>query len=154
MRDLLSHRTGIATASTDHIGSHLTRRTFLDNIATLPTDTRFRESFRYSSDMYSLAGAILEHVSGERFEDLVRAKVLEPNAIEARYMTDDDLLADDIALGHYGVPDGTNRSFTLRPVAFDVFRRMIGTEGVQSPAEGLMASADDMCEEISPCSTF
>lgn len=150
MRDLLSHRTALSAAvGAFYVGTTTSRADLMKHVALLPVgDGGFRESFRYNNDMYALASAIVEHLNGSRFEHLVRELIFEPCDMSAQYMSmmGDD--APDVALPHYGVGDGTNRSYTMRAVPFAEFKKFVGTHGYYNGAGGIMASAEDMCMDL------
>jgi CubicO group peptidase (beta-lactamase class C family) len=78
VRDLLSHRTGLgshdllwfhAPWDTDHI---------LKKVPLLPLDYPFRGGYRYSSIPFLAAGRVAEACGKQKWEKLVRTRLLEP----------------------------------------------------------------------------
>nr|WP_218669327.1 serine hydrolase [Massilia sp. KIM] len=81
IRDLLSHRSGLGLGAGDLLfvpRSNVSRPETVRRIRYLKPATSFRSSYGYSNLMYVVAGQLLENVSGQRWEDYVRAKVLQP----------------------------------------------------------------------------
>ncbi len=80
IRDLLSHRVGLATWAGDMmwISSSFDRDTVLKRLRHLPTAYGFRSHYGYCNLMFMVAGVVIEKASGQRWDDYVRAKILDP----------------------------------------------------------------------------
>ena len=87
LRDLLSHRTGIAAydaqavyAVRDHRADMIPQLEYLEN------QFEIRYGFRYSNQMAMLAACAAEAVTGSSWEDLVRERILKPLGMENTVM--------------------------------------------------------------------
>jgi CubicO group peptidase (beta-lactamase class C family) len=72
--DLLSHRSGLGSSYVTE--GETEARAAAAAIGAAPYDASRAGSFHYSNDGYDLLGIILETVYGERYEDLLREKLL------------------------------------------------------------------------------
>ena len=52
------------------------------NLRYLPLSAPIRYTFQYSNFNYLIAGAVIEAVSGEKFEDFLKEKLLRPLGME------------------------------------------------------------------------
>ncbi|MBN9119986.1 MAG: serine hydrolase [Planctomycetes bacterium] len=101
VRDLLAHRTGLgandllwyrAPWSIDHT---------LKQVPLLPLDYPFRGGYRYSSIPYMAAGRVAEVCGKEKWEKLVRERIVEPLDMKGVTFTTTDIPKDaDRAAGH------------------------------------------------------
>ncbi|HZK08152.1 MAG TPA: serine hydrolase [Bacteroidales bacterium] len=80
IRDLLTHRSGLATFSGDLIwyGSTYSRREVIERARFLKPMYGFRENFGYSNIMYIAAGEIIPAVTGKSWDDFIREHFFEP----------------------------------------------------------------------------
>lgn len=80
IRDLLSHRTGLATFSGDLIwyGSTHSREEVVRRAAGLKQANGFRAAYGYSNIMYLTAGLIIEKVSGMSWDDFINQRIFQP----------------------------------------------------------------------------
>src|SRR5579875_1534795 len=81
VRDLLTHRSGLSLGEGDLLiipGTTRTRADLVHALRYLPPVTGFRESFAYDNILYVVAGALVEAVSGQRWEDFVQANIFTP----------------------------------------------------------------------------
>ncbi len=78
--DILSHRTGLKTFSGDLVwyASNHSREDILRRARYLRQAFPFRSQYGYSNIMYLLAGQITEEVSGQPWDDFMRAGFFEP----------------------------------------------------------------------------
>jgi len=78
VRDLLSHRSGLATFAGDLLwyGSDHEDAEVLRRLAKLPITRQFRSEFGYQNLMYMVAGMIVERRSGQRWEDFIEQHLL------------------------------------------------------------------------------
>ncbi|MBS3960531.1 MAG: serine hydrolase [Sandarakinorhabdus sp.] len=79
IRDLLVHRSGLGLGQGDLMfvpRTNLTRRQTVERVAHLKPRTSFRSAYAYDNILYAVAGQLIEEVSGQRWEDFVRARVL------------------------------------------------------------------------------
>lgn len=80
IRDLLSHRSGLATFSGDLIwyGTSHSREEVIRRAKYLQPVFGFREAFGYSNIMYLAAGEIVEKVTGKSWDAFVKEKFFTP----------------------------------------------------------------------------
>jgi len=101
VRDLLSHRSGVA----GHYGIQLLTpfnrdETFL-RLRYLQPIGSFRERYLYSSVMYDALGTILERVAGTTWEQFLRNRIFEPLEMNHSYPSTRGLeLSEDVATPH------------------------------------------------------
>jgi CubicO group peptidase (beta-lactamase class C family) len=80
IRDLLCHRSGLATFSGDLIwyGTTYSREEVIRRAVGLEPKHGFRETFGYQNIMFIAAGEIVEVVSGLSWDDFVQQRILNP----------------------------------------------------------------------------
>jgi len=80
IRDLLCHRSGLATFSGDLIwyGSTYTRDEVIKRASGLKPTIGFRAGFGYSNIMYLTAGQVVAKVSGMSWDEFVSLRILKP----------------------------------------------------------------------------
>lgn len=79
VRDLLVHRSGLGLGQGDLMmvpRTRLTRKQTVERVAYLKPRTSFRSAYAYDNILYAVAGQLIEEVTGQRWEDFVRARVL------------------------------------------------------------------------------
>lgn len=79
IRDILSHRTGLATFSGDLIwyASKYNRKEVIEHARFLKPAYGFREKYGYSNIMYLVAGEIIEAVTGKTWEEFVKERIFD-----------------------------------------------------------------------------
>jgi CubicO group peptidase (beta-lactamase class C family) len=82
LRDLLTHRTGLPRHDWVHLDGHLDNAGMLAVLRHLEPSKPFRTAWQYNNLMYLVAGLVLERVSGERWEDFTRDRILLPLGME------------------------------------------------------------------------
>ena len=81
IRDLLVHRSGLGLGEGDLLfvpRSNIPRAEAVRRLRYLKPATSFRYGFAYDNVLYMVVGQLIEAVTGERWEDYVRAHVLVP----------------------------------------------------------------------------
>lgn len=78
LRDLLSHRVGVARHDEWWTGTKLTREELYAKLRTLEMNRPFRSKWEYNNLMFMAAGVAAERVTGQTWEDLVRARLFAP----------------------------------------------------------------------------
>lgn len=92
IRDLLVHRSGLGYGAGDLLfvpRSNLSRAETVRRIRFIKPATSFRSGFAYSNLMYTVAGQLIEAVSGRTWEDYVRTRVFAPAGM-SRSTSDND----------------------------------------------------------------
>jgi CubicO group peptidase (beta-lactamase class C family) len=78
VRDLLTHRAGLGNADYLWYGQTNEPREILRRVRLLDPSYSLRSSFIYQNVMYAAAGAIVEAVSGQPWEQMIRTRIFEP----------------------------------------------------------------------------
>ncbi len=81
IRDLLTHRSGLGLGEGDLMFLPTTSRTRADMVRALRylrPATSFRSVFAYDNVLYAAAGQLIESVSGQSWEDFIRARIFAP----------------------------------------------------------------------------
>jgi CubicO group peptidase (beta-lactamase class C family) len=136
LRDLLTHRTGLPRHDWVHMGGALDNAGMLAALRHLEPSKPFRSAWQYNNLMYVVAGLVVERVSGERWDDFVRNRLLLPLGMGRATTSLEDMLArhPDCAMP-YAVVEGEQRPVPVRPIK-------------ARPAGGICASIAQMAEYI------
>lgn len=95
LRDLLVHRTGLPRHDWVHQPGHLDNAGMLAALRHLDPSKQFRSAFQYQNMMYLVAGMLAERITGQRWEDFTRARILDPLG-----MADTTTSLEDMVAGH------------------------------------------------------
>jgi CubicO group peptidase (beta-lactamase class C family) len=80
VRDTLSHRAGFGLGAGDLLfwpNSDRTRAEVLAQAAFVPIEDGFRAAYHYCNLMFVVAGAVIEAVSGQTWEDFIQTRILD-----------------------------------------------------------------------------
>lgn len=77
-RDLVTHRTGLASHDFLRKSTHLDRAELVRRIRYLPPSKSFRSEYQYNNLMYVVAGHLSATVGGEPWESLVQHRIFDP----------------------------------------------------------------------------
>jgi CubicO group peptidase (beta-lactamase class C family) len=138
--DLLVHRSGLGLGEGDLMFLPSTTRTraeLVHAIRYLKPATGFRSGFAYDNVLYSVAGELVEAVSGERWEDFVQRHMLLPLGMRDTLTSIDAQATDSVSL--HGKISGPVRGMGPPSVLTTVL-----SSDVCAPAGALRVSADDM----------
>ena len=103
IRDLLCHRSGLATFSGDLVwyGSNYSREEVIKRARFLKPEYGFRERFGYSNIMFLTAGEIIPAVTGKSWDDFLKTNFFEPLKMKRTITTTSDLKKfDNVATPH------------------------------------------------------
>lgn len=78
LRDLFTHRTGLASHDFLWYRSSLPLTEIIQRAGQLPLEKPFRTAFQYQSVMYSAAGLAVANAGHDSWEDLIRKRIFEP----------------------------------------------------------------------------
>lgn len=78
IRDLLAHRTGIARHDPIWIYSEITRGSIIELLKYFEPACNLRQDFQYNNFMYTVAGIIIERVTGKSWEEFISLRLLKP----------------------------------------------------------------------------
>lgn len=137
IRDLVSHRSGLATFSGDLLWYESTLPTdeILRRVRFLKPTSSFRSAYGYQNLMFTAAGRIVEKISGKAWSDFVRERILTPLGMNnTRTSIRDFRPGDNIAMPHN--ESGGNG---LRVVHY-------GNVDAAAPAAGLNSSVADIAK--------
>jgi CubicO group peptidase (beta-lactamase class C family) len=86
IRDLLCHRSGLATGVGDLMhdpdSTNFTVKDIIYNLRYLKPKYSFRSKFAYDNNLYLVAGEVIARVSKMRWEDFVEQRILKPLGME------------------------------------------------------------------------
>ena len=137
IRDLLVHRSGLGLGAGDLLWwppSTYDRKEIARRLRFIPPVMSFRSAYAYDNVLYTVAGEVIEAVSGQVWEDFVRTRIL------ARVgMTDSDVL-------HSGAGGGGNTAGTHAEVEGAVRAIAPFLSDNTNPAGGIMSGAADLAK--------
>ena len=101
LRDLLSHRTGVAGAELPWYGSGASRDEIVRRARYLPAAVPFRSGFVYSNIMYLTAGQVVARAAGTSWDDVVKSRIFTPLGMTSTSTSIRDLATrNDVATPH------------------------------------------------------
>lgn len=101
VRDLLTHRGGLGNADYLWYGQSLEPQEILSRVRLIEPAYSLRSSFIYQNVMYAAAGAVIEAVSGQTWEQVMRARIFEPLDMRESIATADTLAQQpNVAMPH------------------------------------------------------
>lgn len=81
VRDLLTHRSGLALGAGDLLfwpATDYTTREIVERLRFVPLATSFRAAYAYDNILYAAAGLTIEKVSGRSWADFMRERIFAP----------------------------------------------------------------------------
>ncbi len=87
LRDLVTHRTGLAGHELLWYRSTWDRDEIIRRVGKAPVKNPFRSTFQYQSTMFAAAGAALEATSGKKWEDFVKKRIFDPLGMANTHFT-------------------------------------------------------------------
>lgn len=103
LRHLLSHTGGWFGDYFDDTGwGDDAAAVYVERVRDLPQQTPVGELWAYNNAGFTLAGRVLEAVTGKRFEDAVRELVFDPLELEATTFWPWEVMTERFAVGHVG----------------------------------------------------
>jgi CubicO group peptidase (beta-lactamase class C family) len=86
IRDLLTHRSGMGLGAGDLMffpdSSDFTKKDVIRNLRYLKPVSGFRTKYDYDNNLYTVAGEVLERVSGKSWPDFISERILQPLDME------------------------------------------------------------------------
>lgn len=99
LRDLVSHRTGVASNDLLWYRAPFSREETIRRIGRVRLNKPFRGAFQYQTTMFTTAGEAVERTSGKKWEAFVRERILDPLGMtQVSFTTPDALNAADHAM--------------------------------------------------------
>lgn len=105
--DLLCHRSGLKTFSGDLLwyGTTHSREEVVKRAQYLEPTFGFRDGYGYQNIMYIAAGLVIEEVTGQKWEEVVQKRILDPLEMERTYTSVSQLeKVKNVAQPHSGMP--------------------------------------------------
>ncbi len=137
LRDLLSHRTGVAAYDAQSIYPvPEVRSEMIPMLEYLQPQYDFRAGFKYSNQMVMLAGCVAEAVTGKSWEELVKERILTPLGMNDTVFTIAEMEENENrSLGYIATPQGNMAQPYLSLKAVN-------------PAGGIVSNAKDMLKYV------
>lgn len=140
VRDLLTHRSGLALGAGDLLfwpATDLTTREVVERLRFVPLANSFRAGYAYDNILYAAAGLVIEAVSGQSWADFMRRRIFSPVGMDETLVNCRDLPPGaNVATGHAKY-DFKNLK-PVPPLAWDN----------ASAAGGIYSSAHDMARWV------
>lgn len=137
IRDLLVHRSGLGLGAGDLLwwpASTYDRPEIARRLRFIRPATSFRSAYAYDNVLYLVAGEVIEAVSGQRWEDFVTARILEPVGMTTSNVRHSDARRGGNVATPHAPLDGK-----VRPIApFE--------SDNTNPAGGINSNAQDMAK--------
>ncbi|WAR28085.1 GIGA6-like protein, partial [Mya arenaria] len=138
LRDLLSHRTGLANPDIGFMAGFppsLSREDMCKRMRYLPEQIPFRDSYIYNNYLYMLLGHVAEKLGGDTWENLLMSRIFVPLGMKSTKILKktSDVLASDMA-HPYIYKDNSFENSTL-----DIYELHPA-----EPAGAILSSAEDM----------
>ncbi len=135
IEDLLSHRLGLGTFSGDVIWykSNYTAREVIERVKFVPQAYSLRAGYGYSNLMFITAGEVIKAVTGQSWDEYIKAKFFEPIDMDRTETSVSDLTTM------------TNVSTPHKPVADENVPIPYATWDNMGAAGGIISNVDDMC---------
>ena len=103
VRDLLTHRSGLATFGGDHlwIGATNDRDEIVSRVRFMEPVGSFRASFHYQNLMFLVAGQVGQAVTGSSWDEMIASRIFEPLGMRESSTTVHDLAGlENVASAH------------------------------------------------------
>ena len=143
VRDLLVHRSGLGLGAGDLMfvpSSSRSRKDTVQALRHIKPATSFRSGYAYDNVLYSVAGQLIEEVSGKRWEDFVRERVFKPAGMTSSVTEQSARFANPNRAYPHARLGGRVRGMGEQGVLDE--RKTLGDNG--APAGGISSSANDM----------
>lgn len=139
IRDLLVHRSGLGLGAGDLLWwpeSTHDRKEIVRRLRYIKPATSFRSAYAYDNVLYTVAGEVIEAVSGETWEDFVASRILAKVGMTGSDVRHSSVDANGNTATPHAIVDGTLR--TVKPFTSDNV----------NPAGGIVSSAEDMAKWV------
>lgn len=113
VRDLLTHRSGLARGDRIWYASGFERDEVLRRVRFLKPNWTFRSTYGYQNIMFLAAGQVVESASGKSWDDFVREHIFTPLGMRTTNTTVTAIKPGDNAATPHATLDGT-----VRPIAW------------------------------------
>ena len=137
VRDLLVHRSGLGLGEGDLLfwpPSTYDRKEIVRRLRYMKPETSFRSAYAYDNLLYSVAGEVVEAVSGRTWEDFVTERILVPVGMTRTNVRHSAAAEGDNVAATHAVVDGVLK--VVKP----------STNDNTNPAGGINSCAEDMAK--------
>ena len=145
VRDLLVHRSGLGLGAGDLMfvpRSNRTRANMLAGLRHIKPATSFRSGYAYDNILYTVAGALIEAVSGQSYEDYLRQHVFKPAGLSTA--TSDE--PTRLATANRAFPHGRNSAAVRGLGPLQLLDETDQLGAASTPAGLLAMSANDLAK--------
>ena len=145
IRDLLVHRSGLGLGAGDLLFVPRSNRSRADTVRALrhiKPATSFRSGYAYDNILYTVAGALIEAVSGQSYEDYLRQRVFKPAGLLTA--TSDE--PTRVATVNRAYPHGRNRGAVRGLGPLQLLDETDQLGAASTPAGLLAMSANDLAK--------
>lgn len=101
LRDLVSHRTGLASRDELWDNSPWSREEIIRKLALVEPARAFRSGYRYNNIMFMAAGEAVASASGMPYDEFVKARIFTPLQMTNTVIADAEWEKRDHAIGHH-----------------------------------------------------
>jgi CubicO group peptidase (beta-lactamase class C family) len=133
--DMLSHRTGLPRYDGIWANATFSRKEIASKISYMRPQLGIREGYIYNNMMFSGAGLVLEQITGQSWEEIIRQRFFKPLDMTASCFTTEEM----VKYGNYSLSyfedDSTHR---LLPKKFEAQSEALGPAGI------IKSSVEDM----------
>lgn len=139
VRDLLVHRSGLALGAGDLMffpASNLTEDDIVKRLRYVPLATSFRSAYAYDNVLYSVAGKLIEAISGKPWEVFIKENIFTPLAMNVSKTSIRDIKPTDDAAQPHALVDGV-----MKPIRPDILDN-------NAPAGAIQSSVGDMSKWV------
>ena len=107
MRHLLTHVGGWEGDYFDDFGDgDNALAQYIKAVQTMPQVTPLGKYWSYNNAAFSIAGRVIEVVSGQVFEDFIQERIFTPLGMDKSFFFERDVMLHRFAVGHHITPDG------------------------------------------------
>jgi len=136
VRDMLSHRSGLARGELIWYGSDNSRDEILRRVRFLPPTWSFRSTFGYQNIMYLAAGQVVAKVTNAPWDDFIKQRIFQPLGMTSSNTSVTALKGNDnVAAPHAEVND------TVRAIPYRQIDNI-------APAGSINSNAVDMAQWV------
>jgi CubicO group peptidase (beta-lactamase class C family) len=104
-RDLTCHRSGLPRHDLVWLANGLTRKDLYERLRYLQPNKPFRSTYQYQNLMFMTAGLLEEKITGRKWEDLVRERILQPLGMQRSNFSISEMQKDSDFSYPYGEID-------------------------------------------------
>ena len=116
VRDLLSHHSGLPRHDWIWIPGDLSRSEMMTALRHLEPARDIRTDFQYNNLAYNAAGIVAERISGQSYEEFIRARLTDKLRMPVGFSAEEHAAADDAAMPYLLERDDERRRGKFFPI--------------------------------------